>query len=391
MYPDSEDEQRTWMKMLSIVVDLNKNKTSETIVPNMNNQLNPDMTNNTTTNTTPNTNGTGDMNNINNTSNGTVQTQNNGVKTSPMTNMSVRDKLGLVKDSIPALNNPATLKLVEFWKAWFQSLPTIEEARTTSQDPITFDLITSANMSKIVWKCSGPQSAYIQKMVDFFWIVGSPGTEIERLNDIGAEINPSIIGSWITISNKGGMDGGWFFPVPMDVPTSLDAIDPGEAKTAFQEWLNTHGITNILLIGRDMGAHPPRQTEIKFALPGTSYEEKINKALAAFDYFHCSRMPSDALEIIREKPKDEVFMNIVLSSGGFVQVGLILPSPDDGNVNKLCALCGSSYDTIKRLQETLRVSNPSHVEYQFLLNGFGYGVYKEGFDVLFHYRAGEET
>jgi hypothetical protein len=64
-------------------------------------------------------------------------------------------------------------------------------------------------MQKLTWRTAGPQNVFIQKMVDFFWNVGAPESEIDRLNDVGALINPIRIGSWIDMSGKGGMDGGW--------------------------------------------------------------------------------------------------------------------------------------------------------------------------------------
>ena len=64
-------------------------------------------------------------------------------------------------------------------------------------------------------------------MVDFFWNVGAPESEIDRLNDIGALINPVKIGSWIDMSAKGGMDGGWYFPVDMPLKLAIEAADNG--------------------------------------------------------------------------------------------------------------------------------------------------------------------
>jgi len=289
------------------------------------------------------------------------------------------------------LNSSSTNKLIDFWKAWSGSIPKIEEVRSQPKDnePVYFDVTTSASMSKIIWRCCGPQNSFIQKMVDFFWVVGTPEVEIERLNDIGASINPTVIGSWIAMSNKGGMDGGWYFPVQTETPIALEGADAGDAKNKLSEWIQQHSIPNSLVIGRDMGAHPPRQTEYKFPVPGLNFEDKLNNVLNALDLFQCQRIPTDALDIIKEKPKDEMYLNIVLSSTGFVQLGLICPTPDEITVNKLCSLCGSSYDSIKKFQDGLGVT-PSFVEYQFLMKGFGYGVYKEGFDVFFHYRAGEE-
>jgi hypothetical protein len=76
----------------------------------------------------------------------------------------------------------------------------------------------------------------IQQLVDFFYIVGAPEEvfvfwkknsflllsdslhekkEIEKLNVVGESINPDRIGSWINVSEKGGIDGGWCFTVRM--------------------------------------------------------------------------------------------------------------------------------------------------------------------------------
>lgn len=65
---------------------------------------------------------------------------------------------------------------------------------------ISFQVATSADTEKLTWRSSGPQNIFIQKMVDFFWNVGAPETEIDRLNDVGALINPIQIGSWIDMS-----------------------------------------------------------------------------------------------------------------------------------------------------------------------------------------------
>jgi mannose/fructose/N-acetylgalactosamine-specific phosphotransferase system component IIB len=331
-------------------------------------------------------------NNSNSNNNNSIKPEETTISTPNISNLNVRERLNMVKNNIPFLNNATSVKLVEFWKAWFQSIPSVEEVRSSPVTvPLIFDLSTSANMSKLIWRCSGPQSAFIQKMVDFFWIVGTPEIEIERLNDIGASINPTVIGSWITMSNKGGMDGGWYFPVQVELPTAMEAADVGDSKNKLNDWLQSNGINNVLIVGRDMGAHPPRQTEYKFLIPGNNFEEKLSKVLSVFDYCQSQRIPNDALDIIREKPKDEIYMNIVVSSLGFVQIGLICPSPDESSVNKLCSLCGSSYDSLHKFQDSLGVGGPSFVEYQFLMKGFGYGVYKEGFDVFFHYKAGEES
>jgi len=84
-------------------------------------------------------------------------------------------------------------------------------------------------------------------MVDFFWNVGAPETEIDRLNDVGSDMNPASIGSWIDMSSSNGMDGGWFFPVDVTVESVIKASDGGESVDLFEKWLHNHAIDKVFL------------------------------------------------------------------------------------------------------------------------------------------------
>jgi len=112
-------------------------------------------------------------------------------------------------------------------------------------------------------------------MVDFFWNVGAPEGEIDRLNDIGAQINPPLIGSWIDMSSKGGMDGGWYFPSDIPLSFALYAADAGDPPKRLQEWAQSCNVTTVASIGRDMGAAPPRQTEFRIRIPGSTFDEQL--------------------------------------------------------------------------------------------------------------------
>jgi len=180
--------------------------------------------------------------------------------------------------------------VLEFWKIWSDSIPLKKEL--TQKAIIKYQLSISGDMEKISWKVSGPQHLFIQRMVNFFWNVGAPETEIDHLNDIGTLINPATIGSWIDMSAKGGMDGGWFFlhnPLPISVCTQ--AADSGPAVTRLVTWAEKCGLEGCLTIGRDMGAAPPRQTEFLFEIKGGNFTEQLNHALSAFTDFGFPAIP----------------------------------------------------------------------------------------------------
>ncbi len=90
-----------------------------------------------------------------------------------------------------------------------------------------------------------------------------------------------------------------------------------------------------------MGAAPPRQTEIRFKVPGASFQEQYEHAMSAFSAFDIPVPPEQALEVIRSTPREGLAMSVITSSEGFVRVGLLAPKPDAMTVEKLCSLSGA--------------------------------------------------
>jgi len=302
-------------------------------------------------------------------------------------NASARTQLSLAKGCIPFLQEDES-KVLEFWQIWSESIPTGDDI--PKDMAIEFHVFTSASMQKLTWRTAGPQNIFIQRMVDFFWNVGAPESEIDRLNDVGALINPVKIGSWIDMSGKGGMDGGWYFPVEIPLSLALEAADAGEPSVKVKDWGTRHNIDKVYSVGRDMGAAPPRQTEIRVKLPGATFQDQLRQALDAFESFGFPNMPEDALDVLKNSSVTPLCLSIVTSSEGFVRLGVLQPNPTTDNVLTLCDISGANKDDLAAFEGALGSDGPAYAEYQYLMKGFGYSVYKEGFDIIFHYFVGEE-
>lgn len=160
----------------------------------------------------------------------------------PSTGTSPRARLAAAKNCIPYLMEESS-KVLEFWQIWTESVPLLTDLQPGNA--IEFHVAASADMQKLTWRTAGPQNIFIQKMVDFFWNVGAPESEIDRLNDVGALINPVKIGSWIDMSAKGGMDGGWFFPVEIPLERAIEASDAGDPTRKVSEWAKNNGVTQL--------------------------------------------------------------------------------------------------------------------------------------------------
>ena len=291
-----------------------------------------------------------------------------------------RQNLQRVRSAISFLRHES--KVLEFWQIWMESVPPAQELEPGKA--ITFTVTTSADLKKVTWRTSGPQNIFIQKMVDFFWNVGAPESEIDRLNDVGALINPVQIGSWIDMSSKDGMDGGWYFPVPMPLALCIEAADAGDPTVKLAEWAQRHGVEQCLSVGRDMGAAPPRQTEFRLALPGATASAQLDVALAAYASFGFPAIPDALLNVFKAGQVPGLLLSVVTSSDGFVRMGVLAPTPTNADIAALCAGCNASETQLRQfMAEAFGDKHPAFQEISFLQPPFGYNVYAESWCVGF--------
>ncbi|ELP85185.1 hypothetical protein EIN_082970 [Entamoeba invadens IP1] len=304
------------------------------------------------------------------------------------------DGINIAKDMSQWLKNNQPEGIKDFLNIWKDSLPVSTDI--IAGEFATITLCVSADTHKMSWRVNGPQSGMIQKMVDFFWNVGAPENEIDRLNDLGAEINPNVIGSWIDMSQDGGMDGGWFFPVDIALGTAKSAGDVGEGKEGnnsaldvFVKWAEQHGINMVISVGRDMGATPPRQTDFKFKIVGPN-QVKLSIVKEAGDAFGFPKIPQTLEDIILglDNSITEISLSVVTSTDGFVKFGVIIPTPTVYAVADMLQIVPEA-DLAKHQFYLNSFGQPSAIEYAYLNKGFGFEVYKEGVDVHVYYTLGD--
>jgi len=155
-------------------------------------------------------------------------------------------------------------------------------------------------------------------------------------------------------------------------------------------WCELHNAMASFFVGCDMGVAPPRQTEIRLKLPGPDFNTQLNLAVDAFLTFGFPALPEQALAAIKASPVEGLCLSIITASEGFVRLGVLCPSPSKETVRQLVDQVGGKHDAIAKLEAALGQTSPSYVELQHLNKGFGYAVYKEGFDVVIHWAIAPE-
>lgn len=288
------------------------------------------------------------------------------------------------------LRNNQPEGVLDFLNIWQESLPVPSEMEPGEIAKIL--VAVSSDTKKLSWRVDGPQAALIQKMVNFFWNVGAPEGEIDKLNELGQKIIPNFIGSWIDMSETGGMDGGWYFPVDTDTQVAIVAADlPEEGESTADilfRWASQHDIRTVTSVGRDMGATPPRQTDFKLRILGPN-QVKASVIKDACQQFQFPDIPVELEEAINNLPSttSEVTLSVVTSPNGFAKIGVIIPEPTAQTVASLLECVSGDINEHQKMINTF--GKPLAIEYAYLNDGFGFEVYKEGADVHVYYNLGQ--
>eukprot|EP00005_Dracoamoeba_jomungandri_P006574 CAMPEP_0174277368 /NCGR_PEP_ID=MMETSP0439-20130205/60892_1 /TAXON_ID=0 /ORGANISM="Stereomyxa ramosa, Strain Chinc5" /LENGTH=949 /DNA_ID=CAMNT_0015369679 /DNA_START=1045 /DNA_END=3890 /DNA_ORIENTATION=- len=268
--------------------------------------------------------------------------------------------------AIPWLQEDNSQKLEEFHQIWLNSFPSFWTTKRQANKNNEFKFVVNSNFNEVTWYLGGGQGEVIQGMVDFFWNVGAPESEIDRLNDVGAICNPCYIGSWISMSHKGAMDGGWYFPTETLVESAFEAVDKNhEDFELLKNWLSKYDIKHTYLLSRDMGAAAPRQTQLQFELPGCSFEEQCRQAKESITDFDFPDVPFATWNTLIKANVPGLRFSITITGEGIARIGVLFPNPTQEMINKLTIReAGESINQVGKI-----LSQPKYVEYFNLNSG----------------------
>ncbi|ELP88153.1 hypothetical protein EIN_223660 [Entamoeba invadens IP1] len=287
------------------------------------------------------------------------------------------DNILVLRSKVQWLNNGQIASLLEC------AVTALPEDKTT----IDFSVSINSDLSAVGLRFAGEQGPMLQSVVDTFWAVGTPASEIERLNLTGVRIDPKNLGMWLDLSKRGGMDGGWFM-ITDHTPTIVNLIsDGGKINDKVTMLMGINNIKTIDFVGRDLGVTPPRQANYRFKIDGH------DRATIVKDFYEkCNLKGFNLLiqKIINDAPNREVYVSVKTTNIDLVKITTILESPTPEMLQDAVQLVKGFYvDSHNELIQAF--GNPIALEISVLRYGYGYDVFNEGLDVSLVYNLQDDN
>ncbi|KAL7712742.1 PH domain-containing protein [Entamoeba marina] len=297
-----------------------------------------------------------------------------------------------VKNNISWLKNEQIF--TDFFSMWLQSVPTgSSEHKLIDGTKAHYVVSISTKLENLMWISYGSQSVFIQPLVNFLKSVDTPIEELKTMNKYGQCLFPHYVGSWIQMSHMLGTDGGWIFQGEFDVSVIENIADNCVYTDKLAQWLYESRITKCTLIGRDIGDNPPRISRFQFLLD-ENVKDRYDTLMGSLKKLSLQNLP-DSMQKVFYSIKNDLpclVIDIQICIDGFVRFGFLIPNLNDDDAIKFLKAAKATDKEIE-IHKSLMENNTISIQYlecSLLNNGFGCGVYKEGWDVHVHYFLGSE-
>jgi len=178
-----------------------------------------------------------------------------------------------------------------FYQYWSLSLPS-EHVHADNR----YAVRAAYDLAEVTFSAQGTQHAFVTTMADFFFRMGASRAELLRLHHLGQLLQLRSLGSWISASAAGALDGGWCVRASLPLPLVLHALDAGPAARALTRLARHHSWSTASFVRRDMAAAPPHHTELHVPLGVTGDAARLLGE--ACEALLVPAAPADALRLL---------------------------------------------------------------------------------------------
>jgi hypothetical protein len=217
------------------------------------------------------------------------------------------------------------------------------------------------DLRSLTWSAYGNPAGFIPKMSTFFEKEKLGDADISLIDQLGNELEPELVGMWITV-NDTGIHRGWQFCDPHPWTELEHAFADHEAKATIAQWLGESGVTDFQRFSQSVG--DDAFTEVEFRVPGVAIDDQIESLGVAFAALSGGPLPEYVAEALEAAPEPRFSVSARIQGGQIIQAAVQSPTLGNDVVAKLCTDAGIAYEgKVSQIQGALRATGSERVEY----------------------------
>ncbi|MBK9072785.1 MAG: hypothetical protein IPL79_17560 [Myxococcales bacterium] len=255
----------------------------------------------------------------------------------------------------------SSLAVIEEWMdlhidRWLDNVPAPPEMPMGCE--AQFEVVLGSDLRQVTWSAWGDPRGFVPKLANYFQLCVMGKQDSEVLDQLGNELQPEQVGSWLTVT-PGKVLTGWQFCEPIAWARLQESFAPHAAKLAVHAWLERNDTEQIERFAQAIG--DGAYSELEIAMPGDDAAAQLAALARAVPHFggeplpaaliawwaqRAAQLPAAASD---ETGASNAFAVVVrIAQGAVTHVGALGPGIGSDGLGDLAALataCSISWDS----------------------------------------------
>jgi hypothetical protein len=242
--------------------------------------------------------------------------------------LSVRLNLQISLSKLPIIQEWMDIHL----DRWLEHIPTPTEM--PDAEGVSYLAMLGTDLNRMWWGAWGDPRGFVPKLADYFKLCNIARSDAAVLDQIGAALEPRLVGSWIGVWG-GKVVTGWDFRDPQPWPKVEAMFGTHDAKYRIKKWVEDHRIERIERFTQSIG--DAAYSELELAVPGATADAQVAAVSDAFTQLTGASFEGPVADRLRAIPSPRLSLAVRIRGGAVVRVGALAPGIAMADVAALCA------------------------------------------------------
>jgi hypothetical protein len=197
---------------------------------------------------------------------------------------------------------------------------------------VSYLAMIGSDLRRIWWGAWGDPRGFVPKMADYFKLCNIARSDAALLDQIGEQLEPKLVGSWIGVWG-GKVTTGWHFWNSQPWPKVEAMFGTHEAKYQVKKLVDDLHIERIERFTQAIGDNA--YSEIELAMPGATVDEQVAALSQSFTHLTSAPLEPALVDRLRAIPAPQFALAVRIRGGHVTRVGALAPGIAITDVERL--------------------------------------------------------
>ncbi len=190
-----------------------------------------------------------------------------------------------------------------------------------------------SDLRRVWWGAWGDPRGFVPKMADYFKLCNIAKSDAALLDQIGEQLEPALVGSWIGVWG-GKVTTGWHFWDPQPWMKIEGMFGTHEAKFQLKKLVEQYRIERVERFTQSIG--DTAFSEIELAMPGATVDDQVTALSNSFVHFTGAPLEAALLERFRTVAVPQFALSVRIRGGQITRIGALAPGIAAADIEGLC-------------------------------------------------------